>query len=330
MAHTTRAMLFTVLGIPAAALADPPPPPVALEVSSTPVAGRLRYALRNVSGAPVEVVADRRLLSFVATPPAPVPGVRRRAARLARCTHDQRPSLNEFSPRVTLEPGQRYSEAFDVADLCAMRVPMLGPEPLEFHYGFAPPRRGAPSHARSVVTDERPETFAEVTVQVPSATLTADPTADASATPGALLSLEARGSQAAAASGLRATVTVRNPSVQAAWTMMRPTQFSFTVTTPLGREVACQAVTRQPSPLRDLFVRLPGRSRRGVTLVPSMYCAGSTFQAAGVYRAVARLESRADGEAFGFQRVFTGVVESPPFALRLSRGALVPIEPRFE
>lgn len=329
MAHPTRALLFTLLSIPAAALADPPPP-VALEVAATPVAGRLRFTLRNDSGAPVEVVADRRLLSFVATPPAAVLGVRRRAVRLARCVHDQRPALNEFSPRVTLEPGQRYSEAVDVADLCALRVPALGPEPLEFHYGFAPPRRGAPSHARSIVTDERAETFAEVTAQVPSATLTVEPAAEASGGRGALLSLDARGAQAAAPSGLRATVTVRNPSVQAAWTMMRPTQFSFTVTTPAGREVACQAVTRQPSPLRDLFVRLPGRARRSVTLVPSMYCAASTFQAAGVYRVVARLESRGDGEAFGFQRVFTGVVESSSFALRLSRGALVPMEPRFE
>jgi len=295
------------------------------------VAGRLRYTLRNDSSAPVEVVADRRLLSFVATAPAPVPGVRRRAPRtVARCTHDQRPPLNEFSPRITLEPGQRYSEAVDVADLCALRTPVIGPEPLEFHYGFAPPRRGAASHARSIVTDERAETYAELTALVPSSTLTFDASADASVRPDALLVLDARGSGAAAPTGLRATVTVRNPSVQATWTMMRPTQFSFVVTTPAGREVECQAVTRQPSPLRDLFVRLPARSRRGVTLLPTMYCAAGTFQAAGVYRARARLESRASGEAFGFQRVFTGVVESASFPLRLSRGAIVPIEPRFE
>ncbi len=330
MAHPTRALLFTLLSIPSAALADPPAP-VALEVAATSVPGRLRYTLRNVSDAPVEVLADRRLLSFVATPPAPVPGVRRRAApRLARCAHDQRPPLNEFSPRITLEPGQRYSEAVDVADLCALRTPALGPEPVEFHYGFAPPRRGAASHARSIVTDERAETFAEVTTQVPSSTITVDAPVDAAGRAGQLLVLDARGSGAAAPAGLRVSVTVRNPSVQATWTMMRPTQFSFVVTTPAGRDVECQAVTRQPSPLRDLFVRLPARSRRAVTLVPTMYCAAGTFQAAGVYRARARLESRASGEAFGFQRVFTGVVESASFPLRLSRGAIVPMEPRFE
>ncbi len=217
-----------------------------------------------------------------------------------------------------------------MADLCALRTPALGPEPLEFHYGFAPPRRGAASHARSIVTDERAETFAELTALVPSSTLTVEPPVAAAGHPGELLVLDARGSGAAAPAGLRASVTVRNPSVQATWTMMRPTQFSFVVTTPAGRDVECQAVTRQPSPLRDLFVRLPARGRRAVTLVPTMYCAAGTFQAAGVYRARARLESRASGEAFGFQRVFTGVVESATFPLRLSRGAIVPMEPRFE
>lgn len=330
MAHPTRALLFTLLSVPAAALADPPAP-LALEVAATSVPGRLRYTLRNDSGAAVEVVADRRLLSFVATAPAPVPGVRRRAPRrLARCTHDQRPPINEFSPRITLEPGQRYSEVVDVADLCALRAVALGPEPLSFHYGFAPPRRGAASHSRSIVTDERAETFAEITTLVPSSTVTFDGPADASARRDALLVLDARGSGASAPAGLRTAITVRNPSVHATWTMMRPTQFSFVVTTPAGREVECQAVTRQPSPLRDLFVRLPARSRRAVTLLPTMYCPAGTFQAAGVYQARARLESRANGEAFGFQRVFTGVVESANFPLRLSRGAIVPMEPRFE
>lgn len=328
MPHPARSLILTLLCMPAAALADPTAP-VALEVAATEVPGRLRYTLRNTGDAPVEVVADRRLLSFVAT--APLSGAPRgRARALARCAHDQRPPLNEFSPRITLEPGQRYSEAFDVADLCAARMPALGPEPLEFHYGFAPPRRGAASHARSVVTDERPETFAELTTTVPSTTVTTTAAGEAVGRPGALLALEMRGAGAASPAGLRATVTVRNPSVQAVWTMLRPTQFSFVVTTPAGRDIACEAVTRQPSPLRDLFVRLPGRARRSVTLLPSLYCPATAFQAAGVYRVRARFESRASGEAFGFQRVFTGVVESASVPLRLSRGTLVPMEPRFE
>lgn len=334
MSHPARSLLFTLLCISSVALADPPAvqAPVALEVSAADSPGRLRFALRNLTGAAVEIVADRRLLSFVATPPIVPAGTRRRrTALLPRCVHDQRPVLNEFSPRVTLGPGQRYSEEVDVDDLCNLRVPALGPEPLEFRYGFNPPRRGRAPHARSVVTDERPETFAELVVTAPSSLVAvAAPLAEPRVASSSLLTLNARGSSAPSARGLRASVTLRNPSVHAVWTLLRPTQFSFVVDVPGGREVSCDALTRQPAPIRDLFARLPAGGRRGFTLLPSMHCPTPTFQRAGVYRARARFESSADGEPFAMQRVFTGVVESPSVSLRVSRGALVPMDPRFE
>ncbi|MDO9022666.1 MAG: hypothetical protein Q8S73_29845 [Deltaproteobacteria bacterium] len=332
MPHPARRVIFTVLCIPSLALADPPAAPVTLEVTAADTQGRIRFALRNVTGAPVEVVADRRLLSFTATPPPVEPGARRRrrVGRLPRCAHDQRPSRNESSPRVTLEPGQRYSEEADVDDLCGLRSPAFGTQPVEFHYGFAPPRRGSASHARSIVTDEREETYAEVVALAPPSLVTADPALAATPDREAGLALSARGSSASSPAGLRSTVTVRNPSVHALWTLLRPTQFSFVLTTPAGLEVECNALTRQPAPLRDLFVRLPAGGRRSFTLLPAMHCPSGTFQSAGVYRARARFESGADGEAFGWQRVFTGVVESASIPLRVSRGQIVPLRPRFE
>ena len=334
MSHPARCLVFTLLCIPSAAFADPPvaPAPVALEVTAGDSPGRLRFALRNVSGAPVEVLADRRLLSFVAAAPVALPGVRRRrAAPPLRCVHDQRPTLNEFSARVTLEPGRRYSEEIDVADLCGLRVPAGGAQPLEFHYGFAAPRRGPGSHGRSIVTDERAEVFAEVTALAPPSLLGGDgAAAPASVAVPALLSLSARGSSAPTAAGLRVSVTLRNPSIQPVWTLLRPTQFSFVVTTPAGSEVACDGLVRQPAPLRDLFARIPAHGQRSFTLLPSMHCPLPTFQSAGLYRARARFESRASGEAFGMQRVFTGLVESASMPLRVSRGQVVPLRPRFE
>ena len=325
MSHLAHCLVFTILCIPSAAFADPP---VALEVTVGDSPGRLRFALRNVSGAPVEVLADRRLLSFAAT----APGVRRRrAAPMLRCVHDQRPTLNEFSARVTLEPGRRYSEEIDVADLCGLRVPSVGGQPLEFHYGFALPRRGPGSHGRSIVTDERAEVFAEVTALAPPTLLGGEGSAGPAVVGmPALLSLSARGSSAAEAAGLRVSVTLRNPSIQPVWTLLRPTQFSFVVTTPAGSEVACEALVRQPAPLRDLFTRLPAHGQRSFTLLPSMHCPVHTFRSAGLYRARARFESRANGEAFGMQRVFTGLVESLSMPLRVSRGQVVPLRPRFE
>lgn len=332
MPHPVRQLIFTVLCIPSLALADPPPAPVALEVTAADSPGRVRFALRNLTGAPVEVVADRRLLSFTATPPPVEPGARRRrrVGRLARCAHDQRPTRNEFSPRVTLEPGQRYSEEADIDDLCGLRAPAFGPQPVEFHYGFAPPRRGSASHARSIVTDERAETYAELVALGPPSLVAPGAAVVTAADRPAVLALSARGSSASSAGALRSTVTVHNPSVHAVWTLLRPTQFSFVVTNPAGVEVECNALTRQPTPLRDLFARLAARGRRAFTLLPAMYCPSATFRVAGVYRARARFESRADGEAFGWQRVFTGVVESASIPLRVSRGEIVPLRPRFE
>ncbi len=330
MSHPARWLIFTLICIPSAAFADPP---VALEVTAGDSSGSLRFALRNVSGAPVEVLADRRLLSFAATAPVALPGVRRRrAAPMFRCVHDQRPTLNEFSARVTLQPGRRYSEEIDVADLCGLRVPSVGGQPLEFHYGFAPPRRGPGSHGRSIVTDERAEVFPEVTALASPTLLGGDigSAAPAIVPVPALLSLSARGSSASAANGLRVSVTLRNPSIQPVWTLLRPTQFSFVVTTPAGRDVACEALVRQPAPLRDLFVRLPAHGQRTFALLPSMHCPLQTFQTAGLYRARARFESRANGETFGMQRVFTGIVESVSVTLRVSRGQVVPLRPRFE
>ena len=331
MPHPAAYVIFTILCIPLVAVADPPAAPVALEVTAADSPGRVRFALRNVTGAPVEVVADRRLLSFTATPPPVEPGARRRrVGRLPRCAHDQRPVRNEFSPRVTLEPGQRYSEEADVDDLCGLQSPAFGSQPVEFHYGFAPPRRGSASHARSIVTDEHVETYAEVVALAPPALVTPDAAVVAATDRPAMLALSARGSSASSAGGLRATVTLQNPSVHAVWTLLRPTQFSFVVTTPAGIEVDCSVLTRQPAPLRDLFARLPASGRRVVTLLPAMHCPSATFQRAGLYRARARFESRADGEPFGWQRVFTGVVESASIALRVSRGQIVPLRPRFE
>ena len=78
MPHPAPYVIFTILCIPVVAVADPPAAPVALEVTAADSPGRVRFALRNVTGAPVEVVADRRLLSFTATPPPVEPGARRR------------------------------------------------------------------------------------------------------------------------------------------------------------------------------------------------------------------------------------------------------------
>ncbi|MEZ4410728.1 MAG: hypothetical protein R3A52_30235 [Polyangiales bacterium] len=64
---------------------------------------------------------------------------------------------------MRLEPGEVYSELVDLRDTCNLRVPdALGAGPVTVHYGFREARRA--SHQRSVVIDETPEVFPDVSL----------------------------------------------------------------------------------------------------------------------------------------------------------------------
>ncbi len=332
---TSRSTLpvLCALAFAGAAHADPVPP-VSLEVRAGDAPGRLRFTFRNGGADAVEVIADRRLLSLevpeVAGAPSTARGRRTVRASVARCAFAERPTSNEFSPRVQIAPGQAYSESVDVAELCPRGVPAFPSGAVEVRYGFAAPRTGAASHTRSIVVDDRPDTFPWVRALVLSSDVVAPPIASTDPSDGAMLAVSAAGSSAADAAALRVTATVSNPHVQAAWTTLRPSQFSLVVQTPEGRSVACDVITRLPAGQRELFQRLGARARSTVRLTPAMLCPSGTFSVTGVYRATAAFASSADGAAFGLQRVFTGRVESSPFTLRISRGRLVPLQPRVE
>jgi hypothetical protein len=305
--------------------------PVAFAVE--PVAGtwRWRWSLRNTSGAPAEVLTDRRLVWFE-IPPPPVdptapPRVRAQQARRkpVRCVYDGRPTTNEFAPRTELSPGQRYSELVDLRELCGLRTPpgFSAGVQVTAHYGFAPPANARtaprPSRVRSIAVDERPEVVNDLTTIVTLQSVTGDESARANTSPRVPV-VTASNAQAATGEGLRASVRVTNPSLQPLWTLWRTVLFSFVVETPAGRTVNCNALSRQPNPLRDFFVRLPGRGSRAMSLTPSAYCPPHTFNAQGIYTVRAYFESRASGESYNFPRSFVGRVGSAPAAFRISRG----------
>jgi hypothetical protein len=328
MSHPARSLLFTLLCIPSAALADPPAVPPAWRWRSP------RAALRGASASPCATSPARpwRWSPTVACSPSSRPrrsfrracgGGARDASRAALTTSDRRSTSSRRASCWSPGSATARRSTWTTSAGCASR--RSGSSPWSSTTASRPRAAGSASHARSIVTDERAETFADITtIAPPSLVAVSAPDAATEGTSRALLTLTARGSSASSAAGLRVSVTLRNPSVQAVWTLLRPTQFSFVVTDPEGREVACNALLRQPAPLRDLFARLPARGRRSYTLLASMHCPASTFQRAGVYRARASFESRADGEAFGMQRVFTGIAESASVPLRVSRGQIVP------
>lgn len=291
--------------------------PVALLVS--PEGGsRWRLLLRNQGAVAVTVVADRRLVSLEFPPAVPVATPTRRARRPAarRCAHPDRPVFNEFAPRVTLAPGETYSELFDLRDTCGLQPPTFrAGEQVTVRYGWDPTAR--PTLLRSLLVDEGPAVLPLLTTTV-AAPAPAESVVDA---PGdALLRVVGAGGSAMRGDGLRATVRVVNPSAQPTWTLYRNGLWSFEVTSPRGTSTSCVHLARGAASRRDYFVRLNARGQRATTVVPALWCPTGTFAEPGVYDVRAVFESRADGEEFNLQRVFVGRVSSAPFALRVTRG----------
>jgi hypothetical protein len=290
--------------------------PVALLVSPE-VGHRWRFSLRNQGTAPITVVADRRLVSLEFPPavPASAPGRRARRPVARRCAHPERQVFNEFAPRVTLAPGETYSELFDLRDTCGLQPQSFtAGEQVTVRYGWDPARA---TLLRSLLVDEGPAVLPVLTTTV-AAPAPAELPVDA---PGdALLRSAGVGGSAMRGDGLRAVVRVVNPSAQPTWTLYRNGLWSFEVTSPRGTSTSCAQLTRSAAPRRDYFVRLGARGQRATTVMPALWCPTGTFAEPGVYDVRALFESRADGEEFNLQRVFVGRVSSAPFALRVTRG----------
>ncbi len=307
------------------------PSPVTFAIEPVPGTWQWRWSIRNVTDAAVEIAADHRLVWFEVPPPPPDPAAPRRRARRAapvRCVFEARPANAEAAARTELRPGERYSELVDLRDVCRLRVPAaMTPGALVVaHYGFAPlsaTGRPRPTRARwmarTLLLDANPYPVNDLTATV--AVPEGEPPTRASATPRAgTPTLVGHDAQSATGEGLRASLRLRNETARPFWTLLRTVQFSFEVETPSGRAVTCDAVSREPAPFREFFVRLGAGASRGVRLAPFEYCPIGTFQEAGLYRARAVFRTTANGEPWLRGEVFTGRVESEPFLFRVWRG----------
>lgn len=321
-----------LLAAPCVAGADPRPSPVTFAVEPVGESWRWRFSLQNHSGSPVEVVVDRRLVWFEAEAPEVLPGARvRRAPRLPRCVHEARPTSNEGARTRRLAAGERYAEEVDLRDLCGLRFPpaLVEGQRVVPHYGYAAPRR--PTVLRSIVRDEEPEGVIDVRAAPLPWRVATDESADrgGASTDGVPLGLAGGSANAAMASGLRVTVRVTNPSRHPVRTLWRSTMFSFEVERPDGTTAECNAITRMPPPLRDLYARLGGLGRRSLVVSPATYCPAGLLDRPGVYPARVIFEAPAAPPEVASPSVFSGRVRSPQFVLRVARGrgAYVPLNP---
>jgi hypothetical protein len=315
------------------------PSPVQFYAEVVPQTWQWRWTVTNASGAPVEVLTDRRLVwAEMPAPPGEHVQVRRRGRRgrrirapqTIRCIHEMRPGNTDAAQRRRLAPGQSYSELVDLRDLCRLRIPaaMTPGTAVTLHYGLAPAvgRRGrSPSlsnwNARTILVDRRSYPVNDLVTHtvVPPGDVVARPVSNEQGVP-PVLSVTVRDASAAMGGQLRATVRVRNESRRPVWTYWRTFLFAFEIQSPSGRQIHCDMGTRDPNAFRDFFVRLGSQRTRTSRLVVWDYCPLETFDESGLYTVRALFSSDANGEPWLRGDVFTGSVASVPFQLRVSRG----------
>ncbi len=310
------------------------PSPVAFSVEAMPDGARIRWTLRNVSDAAVEIASDRRFVWFEVPAPSvdlSIPRWRRRRVAPVRCVFETRPRSVDGAARTELAPGGRYSEVVDLLDVCRLRIPtaMAPGTTVIAHYGFeALPAtgRGRPTlarwMARTLLRDRRTypvnDLSAPLTLVAPSPERAAP--AAAPTDPSPRLRLRGTPAQAAQGPGLRSSLSLENLSPRPLWTLFRTVQFSLELETPTGSRVMCNALLREPAPFRELFSRMAAGARRTLRISPAEYCPVTAFQESGLYRVRAVYRTTANGEPWYRDGVFTGTVRSEPFVFRISRG----------
>lgn len=306
------------------------PSPITLDVTPSAQSLHWNFTLRNSSGAPVEVVADRRLLrieiqpSLVATTTASTRrGRTTRAPRLATCRAPSRPGTNEQANRVRLGPNEEYTEGFDVRDLCGIRLP-AGFVPgalIQVRYGFDTAR----GFTHAIALDEQDPPVTDIALStalaVPGDASSFPPAPPATPSGDSRVHVTTGGiPDAPSLTSLHGTIRVRLAGHYPLWFFNRPGQMRFEITSPRGEAASCGRGVRDYAPVRDFFVRVgPGRGLSETVNLAEL-CAPEQFAIPGVYRGQAVFETRTSGDRFGLQS-FTGSAASAYFYFRITRGA---------
>lgn len=327
----STSLVALALLVAAPAAADDPPP---IEVTLSPWASHdgvdrpYRYILRvRPSGSdPVEVVADRRLLSFTLTPAGGARG------RRHRCAHPAAPRTVPSGRERTLTPGAgedaAHVEWIDLRMYCWGRAL----DALEAGADVAP-RYGFRRRSRRVWVARAPgselrewtahvdlEPFTTPPAPRPDET-TAAPADDTAADDDVATSAPAR--LALADRSVRRGGSLSFPvSVRAAEgsarVYTRPDAFSFVVEGPLGT-VRCEVEPGGGSPAPDLYRRITTRARARETLDADAFCPEDTFALAGVYEVTPEVRLEHSGEEYGLDAV-TGTFVGPPAFVRVTAG----------
>jgi len=323
------AAFSAVVASPTSALADDvlPASPLTLSLAAGTGGGPWKVRVENTGEAPIRLAADPRVLTLEVTPPAGTvvtttkkkPGAKPEPTSFT-CTlpADSRPSTDDGSELVV--PSRRsWSHTFDPFFYCfgareraalvtgATVVARLGwttptprvkpkkPAPLAPPFVASPVGAGLGRFAAAKQLESAPITLTEAVTALP-----ASPTPPPPAGPGVGVSMSetadfARGKEMAM------TVTAANEQERAATLLFRTETLRFTVNGPAG-SVSCGAPKTVDAPIRELFTTLGVKGKTSLTLLVDAVCPVDTFDAPGVYRVTAMLDtSGASGKTIGLR-----------------------------
>ncbi len=352
---------------------EPPPlPPPSLKLTITapaPTAPAWTMRIENLDAVPVRIVADARLLSFEVTPPegkavrCTLPSDMRPSDDLDRglVLPPKRAYREGLDPRMycfgarelaALVPGatvvahygwpagRRTAGPHVVSAIDGIEPKVGGTAEVvsetatlpQATSATAPGASGSAATAPSVISGATPIAGAELS---PAATPSGAPQAaageDGDTPPKLTLSVPAR-IDVERPQNLSIPVKLTNAGPRAVTLLYRAQTLGFDVDGPGGPR-RCRWPSDVGAPIREVFTRVGARGHASVDVLLEDLCPDETFDQAGLYTIVPRLDTRkASGKAIGM-RTFDGEVQGEtPLLLRVRKPAspALAARPRLE
>ena len=276
-----------------------------------------RYVLelRSAGAAPIEVLADRRVLRFEVRPTE--------GRRRYRCRHPAAPGRVAEGRVRTLTPGSAedasWREWIDLRMYCtgsALRALEAGATitptygwPRATRTRWVARRPGAPTREWMGHADLAPLTLAAAPQEALTVRMRGEGASPID------LGLASASARTGGALVLRPSIRAREGTVRL---YVRPDAFGFSVRGPLG-DVTCAVERGGGSPPPDLFRRVTRRSAARVALDADFFCPAHTFDLAGVYEIAPEVELPHSGEEHGLDAV-TGRFRGPAVPIRITHG----------
>jgi hypothetical protein len=322
--------------------AEPSTPNVTLSVTPGTAGGPWKLVVTNNGELPVLIAADPRVITLDLVPQNPSAKV-----TTLRCAlpDDARPTSDEG--RELVVPAKRsWSASFDPLFYCfgAKERALLVPgTTVKAHLGWPAPlvtpknakKAAAGPSAPFVVSPVgasvgqlAPMKELETTVTLSEAVTAAPPPASAAAAspasseapevkkpPLAISATEA--TDVGRGVDVPLTITIANESDRAVTTFFRSSTLAFTVNGPAG-SVACGSPRAIAEPFRELFTTIGVKGKSAATLLVSALCPAGTFDEPGIYRVIARLDTRGtSGRNVGLKTWDGEVVAKTPALIRV-------------